>query len=71
LVIAGSQQPILFDDAQHSKLEKIETVVDDLRRRFGHFAVQRAALLNSDLNNINPKDDHIIHPVGPVGYLKG
>ncbi|NLV15591.1 MAG: DNA polymerase IV [Syntrophomonadaceae bacterium] len=64
LVAADSQQPSLFDDVQHAKLKKVENAVDHLRSRFGHFAVQRACLLNSDLSNINPKEDHVIHPIG-------
>lgn len=47
------------------KNEKIETAVDTIRSRFGHFIIQRGIMLtDKDLSNLNPKEDHIIHPVG-------
>ena len=55
----------LYDDARRrDKLERIDRAADDLRRRFGTKIVQRAVLLqDSKLTALNPKDDHIIHPV--------
>ncbi len=39
--------------------------MDDIRRRFGHDSVQPAMLLaDRPLGGINPKEDHVIHPVG-------
>lgn len=50
---------------KHEKLEKIECAVDEIRRRFGSFAVQRASMLaDTSLSGFNPHDDHTIHPVG-------
>ncbi|MGN0524220.1 MAG: DNA polymerase IV [Eubacterium sp.] len=47
------------------KLEKIETTVDDLKRRFGNYCIQRACQLkDTGLSQFNPHDEHIIHPVG-------
>ncbi|MEA1959967.1 MAG: DNA polymerase IV [Bacillota bacterium] len=65
LVAADTEHQLsLFDDEEsHIKQEKVEATVDILRRRFGHYAVQRAVLLEDNLGAINPKDDHIIHPV--------
>lgn len=57
------QLSLFNDEEKRLKEEKLEATVDDLRYRFGHAAIQRAVLLNSDLGSINPKDDHIIHPV--------
>lgn len=44
--------------------EPIERTVDTLRKRFGHYSVQRCAmLLDRKLTGFNPKDDHVIHPL--------
>ena len=43
----------------------LDRAVDEVRRRFGHFAIQRASVMaDGPLGGINPKGDHIIHPVG-------
>lgn len=44
------------------KKDKLAKAVDQLRRRFGYDAVLRAACLLDKQLNINPKDDHVIHP---------
>lgn len=47
------------------KQEKIETVVDMLRKRFGNYCIMRACQLsNIALSEFNPHDEHIIHPIG-------
>lgn len=44
--------------------EHIERTLDTLRKRFGHYSVQRCAmLLDRKLTGFNPKDDHVIHPL--------
>ena len=44
--------------------EKLEKTVDEIRRRFGHSSIQRCMLLQDrKLTGINPKEDHVIHPV--------
>ena len=71
LVAADSQEQLsLFEDQEkRMKEEKLEETVDILRCRFGHFSIQRAVLLKDiDLGIINPKEEHIIHP---VAFFKG
>lgn len=60
------QQLTMFEDAQkRERMETLERTVDDIRRRFGHYAIGRAITTNDKtLKNINPKEDHTIHPVG-------
>ena len=59
-----AQQLCMFPDANERRYD-LECTVQDIRRRFGHYAIGRASLLaNEDLNAINPRDDHVIHPVG-------
>lgn len=50
---------------QSEKIEKIEHTIDELRRRFGHYCIQRACQLEKrDLSEFDPKAEHIIHPIG-------
>ena len=62
------QCSIFEDSERQEKRERLERSVDDLRRRFGHYCVGRAVCVSDPtLRNINPKDEHVIHP---VGYFK-
>ena len=56
----------LFEDAaKREHMECLERTMDDIRRRFGHYSIGRAITTEDHtLTNINPKDDHTIHPVG-------
>ena len=58
------QLSMLTEETRRINQELIEHAVDGIRRRFGHFSVQRAFMLGDRIGGINPKDDHIIHPVG-------
>jgi len=61
----GDMQLTMFPDTARERLFEFEGAVADIRRRFGHFAIQRAVFIaNRDMGGINPKDDHTIHPVG-------
>ena len=59
------QLSLLVDEAGRRKLQILDRTMDGLRKRFGHFCIQRASVVaDRALGAINPKDDHIIHPVG-------
>lgn len=61
----GDVQLSLFPDFDRARKYALENTVGDIRRRFGHFALQRACLIGCrEFGAINPKDDHLIHPVG-------
>ncbi len=63
--IDADTQLSMFPDTARDRLFEFEGAVADIRRRFGHFAIQRAVFIaNRDMGGINPKDDHTIHPVG-------
>lgn len=59
------QLTLFEDESARLKQEKLERTVDGIRCRFGHYAINRAIVtMDNTLTNINPKEDHIIHPVG-------
>jgi len=61
---AYRQMALLPESVKLQKQEDLETAVDAIRRRFGHFAIQRGLMLtDKTLSKLNPKDDHVIHPV--------
>ena len=61
----GAQQLSMFPDTGRQRRYELEEAVEDIRRRFGHYAISRASLLgDSGINAINPRDDHVIFPVG-------
>ena len=56
------QLSLLPDVAKLQKQEELEAAMDNLRNRFGHFSVQKGIMLcNTELSNLDPKNDHIIH----------
>jgi DNA polymerase-4 len=59
-------QTTLFEnEEQRMKAEKIEYTLDEIRRRYGHHAVNRGLLLlDGKLGLLDAKADHTIHPVG-------
>lgn len=50
---------------KREKLERLDKAVDIVRERYGYTCVQRARIYTDrGLGQINPKDDHTVHPVG-------
>lgn len=64
LTVNSHEQLSLFPEiAAIQKQEEIESAMDSLRNRFGHFSVRRGILLQDKaLSSLNPKEDHTIHP---------
>lgn len=61
----GVQYDLSGTVEKREKLERLEKAVDNIRQRFGNYAVQRASLLKDEkLSRFNPHDGHNIHPVG-------
>lgn len=58
------QLSLLPDVSQLQKQEELEAAMDNLRNRFGHFSVQKCLMLtDKELSGLDPKNDHIIHPM--------
>ena len=59
------QTDLFCDETQREILEQLDCIVDHLKNRFGTFTVRPAILLKDrKLSGFDPKNDHIIHPVG-------
>jgi len=56
-------QVSFFDDEKRLRREQLESSIDNIRTRFGHYSVQRAVLLKSNGLNANPVEENVIHPV--------
>lgn len=62
------QLSLFIDEEARKQREELEHTVDVLRQRFGHFIIQRGIMLGDrKLTRLNPKDEHVIHPVGFFG----
>ena len=60
------EQIDLFCDFQmREKHMKMDATVDDIRRRFGFYSVQRGLMYQDKiLSAVNAKEDHTVHPHG-------
>lgn len=70
LFIEEEVQLSLFPNAARTqKIDRLETAVDSVRSRFGHFALRRAVMLTDErLSGLDPAAEHTIHP---IGFLQG
>lgn len=60
-----SQTNLFANEMNRQKKESLDATSDWLKRRFGSKIIQPASLLiDTQLSGLDPKQDHIIHPVG-------
>ncbi|MCL1835217.1 MAG: DNA polymerase IV [Oscillospiraceae bacterium] len=58
------QLSLFYDERRREKAERLEYAIDDVRRRFGHYSIDRAMLrFDSVLGRLDPKADHL-NPTG-------
>ena len=58
----------LFGEERRARVEALDTALDELRRRFGHRVAERGVVLaDGAFAAVNPKEEHLIHPVGFLG----
>ena len=58
------QLNLLGDELSRLRRERMERSIDSLRHRYGHQILQRGiVLMHQRFAEINPKEDHNIHPV--------
>ncbi|MGN0801113.1 MAG: DNA polymerase IV [Candidatus Faecivicinus sp.] len=60
----GDEQLTMFPDRGRERLYDLESAVEEIRHRFGHRSILRASLISDGIGEINPRDDHVIFPVG-------
>lgn len=60
----GDEQLTMFPDCRRERIYELECTVEDIRRRFGHYSILRASLIADQIGMIDPRDDHVIFPVG-------
>ena len=59
------QLDIFSSQELREKQEKLDRTVDEIRRRFGYFSIQRAFMYRDrHLMKLDAKGDHTVHPVG-------
>lgn len=58
------QVSLFVDEERRHKLQSLEAAKDSIRSRFGYRAIMRGILqADQQLSKINPKEEHVIHPV--------
>lgn len=63
------EQMDLFSGVEfREKQMKVDTAVDDIRRRFGFYSIQRGLMyFDKALSAVDAKTDHTVHPHGYFG----
>lgn len=63
------EQIDLFSSVERrEKQMKIDRAIDDIRRRFGFYSIQRGLMYyDKMLSSVNAKEDHTVHPRGYFG----
>lgn len=66
---APVQLDLFLSEERRQKQEKIDKAVDEIRRRFGYYSIQRAMMYQDlELASLDARTDHVIHP---YGYFHG
>ena len=64
----GDGQLCMFPDTERERRYRLEGAVEQIRLRFGHYAIGRASLLaDGEINAINPREEPVILPGGRRG----
>lgn len=59
------QLDLFQSQEKKEKQQQIDRAVDEIRRRFGYYSIQRAIMYqDNELSHLDAKSDHIIHPQG-------
>lgn len=64
-----AQLDLFMDEQRREKQARMDAAVDDIRRRFGYFSIQRAFMYQDKLlSDLDAQGSHTVHP---VGYFNG
>ena len=62
------QLALLEDPHLYQRQKNLEATIDEIRRRYGYFSIQRGLMLSDrHLSGFNPREEHVIHPVSFPG----
>jgi len=57
------QLDLFTDFCRRERQERMDDAVDDIRRRFGFYSIQRGLMYcDRQLSSVNAKEDHTVHP---------
>ena len=60
-----TQLNLFVSEQERQRQRKLEETMDAVRERFGFAKIQRCSMLQDrHLTDFNPKEDHVVHPVG-------
>ena len=66
-----AQISLFKDEETEFRRSALENAMDKTRAHFGYYSICRATLLaDKRLTTFNPKDEHILHPVGDFGAVR-
>jgi len=66
-----AQISLFKDEETEFRRSSLENAMDKTRAHFGYYSICRATLLaDKRLTHFNPKDEHILHPVGDFGAVR-
>jgi Nucleotidyltransferase/DNA polymerase involved in DNA repair len=59
------QLNLLVDEKEKERMRNLDLAMMKIRNKYGFYKVKRCTmLLDEELSEFNPKEDHVIHPVG-------
>lgn len=59
------QMSLFMNEEKRARQEKMDKAVDEIRRRFGYFSIQRAFMYQDKiLSKLDAQGSHTVHPVG-------
>ena len=59
------QIDLFSNEERREKQMKVDEAVDDIRKRFGFYSIQRGLMYRDKiLSKVNAKEDHVVHPTG-------
>ena len=59
------RERFFVDENNIIKQEQLDSALDNIKTRFGNFAINPAKLMfDQNLSGFNPKEEHTVHPVG-------
>lgn len=62
------QENLFTNYIKRDKQMALDTAVDDIRRRFGFYSIQRGLMYRDKLlSSVNAKEEHTVHPTGFFG----